>query len=68
MNIDRIVVAVVGLAIMAGTGIFYITQEPLWLIVPAFIGFMLFQAAFTKFCPMASILKMMGARPGPVFN
>jgi len=68
MSIDRIVMAFAGTFIWIGLGIFYVSQEPLWLLVPAFVGLNLFQAAFTKFCPLAMILKKMGAKPGQAFN
>ncbi len=68
MSIDRIVMAFAGVVIWAGLAGFYLTQEILWLFVPAFVGANLFQAAFTKFCPLAMILKKMGAKPGQAFN
>ncbi|MEG3617783.1 DUF2892 domain-containing protein [Magnetovibrio sp. PR-2] len=68
MSIDRIVMAFAGVVIWAGLGVFYVTQEILWLIIPAFVGLNLFQAAFTKFCPLAIILKKMGAAPGQAFD
>ena len=68
MSIDRIIFAFAGVVIWAGLGAFYVTQEILWLIVPAFVGLNMFQAAFTKFCPLAMILKKIGAKPGQAFN
>lgn len=68
MSIDRIVMAFAGTVIWVGLGAFYFTQEMLWLAVPAFVGLNLFQAAFTKFCPLAMILKKMGAKPGQAFS
>lgn len=68
MSIDRIVMAFAGVVIWAGLAAFYFTQEPLWLIIPAFVGLNLFQAAFTTFCPLALILKKLGAKPGQAFN
>ncbi|MCW8915694.1 MAG: DUF2892 domain-containing protein [Magnetovibrio sp.] len=68
MSIDRIVMAFAGVVIWAGLVGFYFTKEELWLVVPAFVGLNLFQAAFTSFCPLATILKKMGAKPGQAFN
>lgn len=68
MSVDRVVFAVAGVFIWAGLGIWYITQEPLWLIAPAFVGANMFQAAFTGFCPLAIILKKVGVKPGQAFN
>ncbi len=68
MSIDRITVAVAGLLIMASAGAHFATQAEFWLYVPPFVGFMLFQATFTRFCPLPFILKLMGVRPGAVFT
>ena len=68
MSVDRVVFAFAGVFIWAGLGIWYATQEPLWLILPAFVGVNMFQAAFTGFCPLAIILKKVGVKPGQAFN
>jgi len=67
MSIDRIIFAMAGTFIWIGLGAYYFTQEPLWLLIPAFVGLNMFQGAFTKFCPMAIILKKFGAKPGQAF-
>jgi len=33
----------------------------------AFVGLNMLQAAFTGFCPLAMILKKLGAKPGAAF-
>lgn len=68
MSVDKIVFAFAGLFIWIGLGMWYMTQEPLWLILPAFAGANMFQAAFTGFCPLAIILKKSGAKPGQAFD
>jgi len=68
MNIDRIVFAAAGVFIWIGLGLWAATQEPLWLIIPAFVGFNMIQTAFTRFCPMAMVLKKLGVKPGQAFN
>jgi len=68
MSVDRVVFAFAGVFIWVGLGLWYVTQEQLWLILPAFVGANLFQAAFTKFCPLAIILKALGVKPGQAFN
>ena len=68
MSVDRVIFAFAGVVIWGGLGAWYYTQEPLWLIVPAFVGANMFQAAFTKFCPLAIILKKVGVKPGQAFN
>ncbi|WP_457673677.1 YgaP family membrane protein [Thiolapillus sp.] len=40
-------------------------QNRLWF--TAFVGANLFQSAFTGFCPLAMILKKLGAKPAGVF-
>ncbi|MFC1673068.1 DUF2892 domain-containing protein [Pseudomonadota bacterium] len=68
MTVDRIVFIFAGVFIWAGLGLWYTTQNELFLIVPAFVGANMFQAAFTKFCPLAIILKKVGVKPGQAFN
>jgi hypothetical protein len=43
--------------------------SPYWLLFTAFVGANLLQSAFTGFCPLAKILKAMGAKPsGEIFK
>ncbi len=35
-----------------------------WLWFTAFVGANLFQSGFTRFCPLESILRRLGVRPG----
>lgn len=71
MSIERIVMAFAGFMIMLtvalGVEASPIFHHPYWLYFTAFIGLNLFQSAFTGFCPLASILKMMGKKPGVAF-
>ena len=71
MSVERIVLAFAGFMIMlslalgmAGSPIFH---HHSWLYFTAFIGLNLFQSAFTGFCPLATILKKMGKKPGAAF-
>jgi len=41
---------------------------PYWLYLTAFVGLNLFQAAFTRFCPLAIVLKKVGAKSGVAFS
>ncbi|MCU7797198.1 MAG: DUF2892 domain-containing protein [Candidatus Thiodiazotropha sp. (ex Myrtea spinifera)] len=68
MTVERITFAIVGVLIMATTGTYLATQNVNFLYATIFVGFMIFQAPFTKFCPLPMILKMMGARSGSVFG
>ncbi|MCP5368176.1 MAG: DUF2892 domain-containing protein [Hyphomicrobiales bacterium] len=67
MSIDRIVMAFAGIVILASLALSQL-HHVYWLYLTAFVGLNLLQAAFTKFCPLAMILKKMGARPGVAFS
>jgi len=67
MSIDRIVFAFAGTVILTSLALSqYHAVEWLWL--TAFVGANLFQSAFTGFCPLAMVLKMLGAKPGCAFK
>jgi len=66
MNIDRLVLAVAGVMVMA-TALLAHFHSPNWLWFTGFIGLNLLQSAFTGLCPMATILKKMGTRQGAAF-
>jgi len=68
MSIDRIVFAVAGTVILVSLAIAHFTENTYWLFLTAFVGLNMFQAAFTKFCPLALILKSMGVKPGQAFE
>lgn len=67
MSIDRIVLAFAGTVILLSLGLAYYFS-PYWLWLTAFVGLNLLQSAFTGFCPLAKIVKALGARPGEAFN
>ena len=67
MSIDRIVLAVAGLFIMISVTLGYYHHH-YWLFFTLFVGLNLFQSAFTGFCPMAMMLKMIGKKPGQAFS
>ncbi len=67
MNIDRIVFAFAGTVILAGVAL-GVWVDQLWFILPAFVGLNMFQAAFTRFCPLAMILKKLGMKSGCAFE
>jgi hypothetical protein len=66
MSIDRIVMAFAGVMILASLALAQFFG-PAWLLLAAFVGANLFQAAFTGFCPLALILKKFGCKPGAAF-
>ncbi len=67
MSIDRIVMAFAGVMVLLSLTLSQL-HSPQWLWLAAFVGANLFQAAFTGFCPLAMILKRLGARPGVAFT
>jgi hypothetical protein len=71
MSIDRIVLAVAGFFILLSLALGWsaspVFHHEYWLFFTAFVGFNLLQSAFTGFCPMAIILKMLGRKPGAAF-
>lgn len=67
MSIDRVVFAVAGSFILVSLLLSQF-HHPAWLWFTAFVGVNMLQAAFTKFCPMAIILKRVGLKPGCAFE
>ena len=67
MNIDRIVFAVAGVAVLTGL-LLGMWVSRYWLLLSAFVGLNMFQAAFTGFCPLAILLKRMGRKAGVAFQ
>ena len=67
MSIDKIVFAFAGIAIICSLVLSQLHSVN-WLWLAAFVGANMLQAAFTGFCPLASILKMAGAKPGQAFS
>ena len=67
MTIDRIVLAFAGAMVLLSLLLSYLVN-PWWLGLAGFVGVNLFQAAFTGFCPLAMILKKLGAAPGAAFS
>lgn len=67
MTIDRVVMAFAGTVILVSLALGHY-HSPYWHLLTAFVGANLLQAAFTKFCPLAVILKLIGVKPGAAFN
>ncbi len=67
MNIDRAVLAFAGLVVLAGLLLGWFAS-PWWLLLSAFAGLNMFQAAFTGFCPAAMVFRRLGLRPGEAFR
>lgn len=67
MNIDRFVFAFAGSVVLLGLVLSQLFS-PWWLLLPAFVGLNMLQAAFTGFCPLAMMLKKAGVEPGIAFH
>lgn len=67
MSIDKIVFAFAGTVILSSLALSQLHSVQ-WLWLAAFVGANMLQAAFTGFCPLAIILKSVGAKPGQAFN
>jgi len=66
MNIDRAVLAFAGIMILASMALAWFVS-PYWLLLTAFVGLNMLQAAFTGFCPVASLFKKLGVKAGCAF-
>ena len=67
MTIERIVFGFAGAMILISLalGLFV---HPYWFGLTGFVGLNLLQMSFTRFCPMAIILKKLGITAGNVFD
>ena len=67
MNVDRLVLAFAGIFILVSVALTHYHHAN-WMCLTVFVGANLLQASFTKFCPLAIILKKVGAVPGHNFG
>lgn len=67
MSIDRIVLAFAGIVVL-GSLVLAQYHSVNWLFLTGFVGLNMLQASFTRFCPLAVILKKLGSRPGAAFE
>lgn len=67
MTIDRMVMLFAGVVILLSLGLSQL-HHVYWLWLTAFVGANLAQASITGFCPLAKILKALGASPGQAFS
>lgn len=66
MNIDKAVLAFAGLIVLIGLVLSQLFNT-WWLLLTAFAGLNMFQAAFTGFCPAAIVFRKLGMSPGTAF-
>ncbi len=67
MNIDRAVFTLAGSLLLVSLALGWLVS-PYWLLLTAFVGANMLQAAFTGFCPAAMIFKRLGCRAGTAFS
>ncbi len=67
MNIDRAVLAFAGVILLISLALAWFVS-PYWLLLAAFVGVNMLQAAFTRFCPAAIFFRWLGLKPGPAFE
>jgi hypothetical protein len=67
MNVDRAVMAMAGVMILASVVLAY-AVSPWWLLLTAFVGLNMLQAAFTGFCPAAVVFHKLGLKAGCAFQ
>lgn len=67
MTLDRAVFVFAGLVVLTGVALAYYVS-PWWMLLSAFAGLNMIQAAFTGFCPAAMVFKRLGVKPGPAFR
>jgi hypothetical protein len=67
MNLDRAVLAFAGFVVLLGLSLSWL-YSPWWLLLSAFAGANMIQAAFTGFCPAALIFRRMGIKRGEAFH
>ena len=66
MNVDRAVFALAGTMVLVSLVLGWLVS-PYWLLLAAFVGANMLQAAFTGFCPAAMIFSKLGLKPGSAF-
>lgn len=67
MNVDRAVFIVAGTMILVSLALAQFVS-PYWLLLTAFVGLNMLQAAFTGFCPAATVFRKLGLKPGAAFT
>jgi Inner membrane protein YgaP-like, transmembrane domain len=67
MNVDRAVLGFAGVMILVSL-LLALYVNPYWLLLTAFVGLNMLQAAFTGFCPAAMIFRKLGLKSGCAFQ
>ena len=67
MNRDRAVLAFAGAMVLLSLILAWLAS-PYWLVLTAFVGLNMVQAAFTGFCPAAIVFGKLGLKAGCAFE
>lgn len=67
MNVDRAVMVLAGSMVLISLALGLLVSL-YWLLLTAFVGVNMLQAAFTGFCPAAIIFRKIGLKPGVAFQ
>jgi hypothetical protein len=67
VNVDRAVLTFAGIMVLISLALGWLVS-PYWLLLTAFVGANMIQAAFTGFCPAAVIFQKLGLKAGPAFE
>ena len=67
MNVDRAVLAFAGVMVLASLLLAWLVS-PYWMLLTAFVGLNMLQAAFTGLCPAAMAFRKLGVRAGSAFR
>jgi len=67
VNVDRAVFTLAGTMVLVSVGLGWLVN-PYWLLLAAFVGVNMLQAAFTGFCPAAMIFRKLGLKTGAAFE
>jgi len=67
VNVDRAVLTFAGIMVLISLALGWLVS-PYWLLLTAFVGVNMIQAAFTGFCPAAIVFRKLGLKAGPAFE
>jgi len=67
VNVDRAVFVFAGSVLLISLALTWLVS-PYWLLLAAFVGLNMIQAAFTGFCPAAMAFRRLGLRAGSAFD
>lgn len=67
MTVDSAVMMFAGCMVLLGAALTFFL-DPLWALLPAFVGLNLTQASLTGFCPAARLFRKLGLKDGPAFR